>query len=278
MPVHHNHADIHFTDTGVGRPVVLSHGFLMDATMFDRTRDMFARNGFRVIAVDARGFGRTEADPAASFTYWDLADDLAAVLDHLAIAGPVTVGGMSQGGYTALRFALRYPDRTRALILASTTARANTADETAQYRSMAATWTDPRALLEQQARALAPLLIGGTAQDQDHWINRWLGDPRRTRTTAAWETLATRDEITHRLHEIDCPALVLRGHADQAGGTADDASSLAERLPGAAGVSAVIAGPTAGHGVWWTHPEAVAHCTLSFLHSLYAAEQSRASA
>ncbi|MFE1591969.1 alpha/beta fold hydrolase [Nocardia sp. NPDC058705] len=278
MHVHRDHADIHFTDTGVGRPVVLSHGFLMDGTMFDRTRDAFVENDFRVIAVDARGFGGTETDPTKSFTYWDLADDIAAVLDHLAIPGPVTLGGMSQGGYTSLRFALRYPERTKALILASTAARANTADETAQYQAMAAAWTDPGALLEPQARALAPLLIGGLPEDQEPWITRWLSDPHRTRTTASWETLATRDEITHRLHEIQCPALVLRGHADQAGGTADDASALAERLSGAAGVSAVIAGPTAGHGVWWTHPEPVAHCALSFLHGLNVSAQSRASA
>lgn len=267
MPVRHNHADIHFTDTGAGEPLVLSHGFLMDATMFDRTRESFAAAGFRVITVDARGFGGTDADPGASFTYWDLADDIAAVLDHLAVTGPVTVGGMSQGGYTALRFALRYPDRTRALVLASTMARANTAEETAQYRAMATGWTDPARPLAPQARALAPLLIGGTDEDQEHWVRRWLAETDRARTAAAWETLATRDEITHRIAEISCPALVLRGHADQAGGTAEDASALAEALPGAAGVSSVIAGSTAGHGVWWTHPKPVADCVLSFLRS-----------
>ncbi|MFC4375020.1 alpha/beta fold hydrolase [Nocardia halotolerans] len=272
--MHHNHADIHFTDTGAGDPLVLSHGFLMDATMFDRTRDAFVAAGFRVITVDARGCGRTESDPMAPFTYWDLADDIAAVLDHLDISGPAVLGGMSQGGYTCLRFALRYPDRTRALILASTMARANTTEETAQYRAMAAAWTDPAIPLEPQARALAPLLIGGTPEDQEHWVRRWLAAPDRARTIAAWENLATRDEITHRATEIDCPALVLRGHADEAGGTADDASALTELLSGTAGVSAVIAGTTAGHGVWWTHPRPVAAAILSFLQRLPAAERS----
>nr|WP_228536489.1 alpha/beta hydrolase [Nocardia sp. XZ_19_231] len=278
MHVHRERTDIHFTDTGAGQPVVLSHGFLMDGTMFDRTRETFVENGFRVITVDARSFGHTEADVTKPFTYWDLADDIAAVLDHLTIAGPVTLGGMSQGGYTALRFALRYPNRTRALILASTTAAADTPEQSARYRSMASAWTDPRVPLEPQARGLAPLLIGGTTDDQEHWIHRWLSDPHRVRTAAAWETLATRDEITHRLAEIRCPALVLRGHADQAGGTADDASTLAELLPGAAGFSSVIAGTSAGHGIWWTHPQPVARCALSFLHSLNAANQSRTSA
>ncbi|MFE3541565.1 alpha/beta fold hydrolase [Nocardia sp. NPDC059177] len=268
MPVYRDHADIHFADTGAGEPLVLSHGFLMDGTMFDRTRDDLVASGFRVITIDARGFGQTETDPTRRFSYWDLADDIAAVLDRLALPGPVVLGGMSQGGYTTLRFALRYPHRTRAVILASTTARANTSEEADQYRAMAATWTDPAIPLEPQARALAPILLGGTDDDREPWIRRWLDHPDRTRTAAAWHTLATRDELTPRIKEIPCPALILRGHADLSGGTAEDASTLAEHLPGAAGTSTVIAGPTAGHGVWWTHPHPVTHTLLSFLHNL----------
>ncbi|NKX88077.1 alpha/beta fold hydrolase [Nocardia coubleae] len=273
MPVRRDSSVIHFTDTGSGEPIVLSHGFLMDATMFDRTTARLTAAGLRVIAVDARGFGETVSDPDEPFTYWDLADDIASVLDHLDITGPVVLGGMSQGGYTALRFALRYPDRTRALVLASTTARANTVEESAQYRAMATAWTDPAIPLEPQARALAPLLIGGTDADQEHWIRRWLTNPDRPRTTAAWTNLATRDEITPRLPEIPCPALVLRGHADQAGGTADDASALAASLPGTQGLSTVIAGPTAGHAVWWTHPQPVSTAITTFVDRVRRTEQ-----
>ncbi|KAF0846557.1 alpha/beta fold hydrolase [Nocardia caishijiensis] len=273
MPVQRDSSVIHFTDTGSGEPIVLSHGFLMDATMFDRATAQLTAAGLRVIAVDARGFGATVSDPGEPFTYWDLADDIASVLDELDITGPVIVGGMSQGGYTALRFALRYPERTRALVLASTTARANTVEESAQYRAMATAWTDPAIPLEPQARALAPLLIGGTDADQEHWIRRWLTDPDRSRTTTAWHNLATRDELTPRLPEITCPALVLRGHADQAGGTADDASALAEALPGTHGLSTVIAGTTAGHGVWWTHAGPVATAVTRFVDQVRQSEE-----
>lgn len=255
---------IHYTDTGHGDPIVLAHGFLMDGTMFDRTRDALVADGRRIITVDARGFGATESDPTEQFTYWDLADDLAAVIDHLGIVDPVTVGGMSQGGYIALRFALRYPQRTAALVLASTMARAATPSEAAQYRSMAADWINPGIELEPLARALAQVLVGGTAEDQEYWVRRWLTQDRAA-TAAAWEALAARDDITAQLGRCVHPALILRGHADHAGGPAEEASALAQALPGAAALSAVVAGETAGHGVWWTHPAPVSTMLTTFL-------------
>src|SRR5260370_7751183 len=115
MPEHEvNGQRIYYEDSGgQGLPVVLSHGLLMDHEMFAPQVDAL-RSQYRVITWDQRCHGLTETttDP---FTYWDSADDLAGLLDNLGIERAV-LGGMSQGGFVSLRFALRYPERVRAIV------------------------------------------------------------------------------------------------------------------------------------------------------------------
>ena len=93
--------------------MVFSHGYLMDHAMFDRQVAALAPQ-YRVITWDERGHGGTRA--AGSFTYWDSAADVLALLDHLSVERAV-LAGMSQGGFLSLRAALTAPDRVRALVL-----------------------------------------------------------------------------------------------------------------------------------------------------------------
>lgn len=69
---------------------------------------------YRVIAPDLRGSGRSWC--SEDLTFDRLAEDVVRLLDHLAISR-VVIGGVSSGSGTAIRFALRYPERTRALIV-----------------------------------------------------------------------------------------------------------------------------------------------------------------
>ncbi len=69
---------------------------------------------FRVIRHDMRGTGASVA--TSLFTFDRYADDLAAVCNHFGIARAVVIGA-AYGARTAMRFALRYPDRLRALVL-----------------------------------------------------------------------------------------------------------------------------------------------------------------
>src|SRR5580692_4665457 len=109
-----NGIEINYTDSGgQGPAVVFSHGYLMDHTMFDRQVSALAPQ-YRVITWDERGHGGTRA--TGPFSYWDSADDVLALLDHLGIEQAV-LGGMSQGGFISLRAALTAPGRVRAIIL-----------------------------------------------------------------------------------------------------------------------------------------------------------------
>ena len=88
---------LHYSDSGgSGMPLVLGHGFLMDGDMFEHQVEALT-DRHRVITWDQRGHGRT-VSTAEAFSYWDSADDLAALLDHLGVERAV-IGGMSQGGF-----------------------------------------------------------------------------------------------------------------------------------------------------------------------------------
>lgn len=102
-------------------PLVLLHGFTGSIGQWAEARDLLAAER-RVIASDLRGHGRTDApEDLSSYTITAYADDLRALLDALGVAR-ADVLGSSFGGMVALEFALRYPERVRALILADTSA------------------------------------------------------------------------------------------------------------------------------------------------------------
>ena len=103
-----NGTTISFEDSGGKGPVViLSHGFLMDHSMFDHQVEAL-KASYRVVTWDERGFGGTPA--TGEFTYWDSANDVLGLMDHLGIQSAV-IGGMSQGGFLSLRVALTAPER-----------------------------------------------------------------------------------------------------------------------------------------------------------------------
>ena len=104
------------TRTGQGdKPVVVcAHGFTDDGLCW--TPLARALEGeYDLILPDARGHGQSEA-PAGTFTYVDLADDLAALIRALGLARPVVLGH-SMGAVTAMLLAARYPELVRAVAL-----------------------------------------------------------------------------------------------------------------------------------------------------------------
>lgn len=246
-------ATVHFVASNIAGPaLVLTHGFLMDETMFEPMREPLAAAGINLVTVDARCHGRTQTPDGEPFTYWDLAADVLAVLDELGIDKAV-IGGMSQGGYSALRLALAAPERVRGLALIDTEAAACTPAELAFYRTFFERWcgTEPMAPLVAE---LAPQLIGGTDPRQWRaWTGRWYASDRQAILPAA-QALMERRSVLHRLSEITAPALIVRGSHDGTS-TAQKSEAMAAGLSGADGVVTI---PGAGHGAVWTHPEVVA--------------------
>jgi len=248
---------IWFRDSGGnGLPLVLAHGWLMDADMF-APQEAVLGSRHRVITWDGRGHGRTvsTADP---FTYWDSADDLRGVLDHLGIEHAV-VGGMSQGGFVALRFALRYPERTAGLVLIDTRSGPEDADKVAEYDVMHEVWvTDGPS--DQLAEMVAAIVIGGNSPQSAEWITKWKERPHES-LTQIYRTLMDRDDITSRLAEIQAPALVIHGDAD----AAIDLRHAEALCWALSGCSKVVVIPGAGHSSNLTHPDPANRAIDEFL-------------
>jgi len=92
--------EIYYKDWGSGRPVVFSHGWPLNADAWDAQMLFLLQNGFRVIAHDRRGHGRSD-QPSAGNDMDTYADDLAALLDALDIQGSTLVGHSTGGGEVA---------------------------------------------------------------------------------------------------------------------------------------------------------------------------------
>jgi pimeloyl-ACP methyl ester carboxylesterase len=105
-------------DTGPARPgppIVLLHGLTATRRYVVMGSRLLERSGYRVIAYDARGHGRSSPAPdPAAYGYGRLARDLEAVLDALDVPR-AALAGASMGAHTALRFALEHPERVAAL-------------------------------------------------------------------------------------------------------------------------------------------------------------------
>ena len=254
-----NNQRIRFDDSGGGGPVVIfSHGFLMDREMFAPQIAALAPE-FRVIAWDERGFGETEFD-GEPFTYWDSAADCLGLLDHLGIDRAV-LGGMSQGGFLSLRAALLTPERVRALILIDTQAGVEDPARLPAYRQMQQTWLQVGPV-DELAETIANLIIGDPVLNEV-WIAKWRRLPRES-MRAPGDCLFDRDDISERLGEISCPAIVLHGTADQSI-EIERGEELCRGLSGCEGVVRIEGAPHASN---LTHPDRVNPPLLEFLRSL----------
>jgi 3-oxoadipate enol-lactonase len=248
-----------YDDTGGSGPVIVfSHGFLMDRSMFVH-QVAALREQYRVVTWDERGFGDTVWD-GAPFTYWDSAADVLGLLDHLGVERAV-LAGMSQGGFLSLRAALTAPDRVRALVLLDSGADVDHPEVLAGYQGMIDTWVTVGPV-DELAQGVAGIILGDEALAAT-WIAKWKArDHAALREPGA--TLVGRDDVSGRLGEIGCPALVVHGSADVAI-TLDRAEAMAAALAGA-GPVVVVEG--AAHAANLTHPEPVNAAIASFLAGL----------
>ena len=124
-----NGVDLALRDEGAGEPVVLVHGFPLDHSIWEGQIATLARRG-RLVAPDLRGFGRSGVTPG-TVTISQHADDVAAMLDALAIAEPVVLVGLSMGGYVAFEFFRKHRRRIRGLGLCDTRAAADSPEAAA---------------------------------------------------------------------------------------------------------------------------------------------------
>lgn len=114
-----NGINLAYTRHGKGTPLMLVHGFPLDSSSWNEIIPLL-ENDFDIISPDLRGFGQSTTKEA-QYSISDMADDLAGLLDHLKVDKIVLVGH-SMGGYVALAFAKKHPNRVSGLGLISSQA------------------------------------------------------------------------------------------------------------------------------------------------------------
>ncbi len=150
---------VHFEIVGPADapPVVLIHSLGTNLHLWDAQVPALADH-YRVVRYDLRGHGLSALPPQREFTVADLAGDLDALLDALAIAR-ASVIGLSIGGTIAQRFAAAYPARVERLVLAATGSRVGTAES----------WSERIVTVE--SGGMAPLVEGT--------MTRWFSERTR---------------------------------------------------------------------------------------------------
>ena len=101
--------DIFYKDWGTGQPIVFSHGWPLSSDDWDNQMLFFLQQGYRVIAHDRRGHGRSTQTPGGH-DIDHYADDLASLTEHLDLRDAIHVGH-STGGGEVVRYVARHEDR-----------------------------------------------------------------------------------------------------------------------------------------------------------------------
>jgi non-heme chloroperoxidase len=112
--------DLHlfYSDFGSGEPVILIHGWPLSSESWEYTAPVLVQNGYRVIAYDRRGFGKS-GHTGDSYDYDTLASDLNDIITELNLTG-VTLVGFSMGGGEVIRYMTKYgTDKVKKFALVS---------------------------------------------------------------------------------------------------------------------------------------------------------------
>lgn len=244
---------------GEGPPVLFLHAFPLGLAMWD-AQVAALRGQHQLIRFDDRGFGGSPPGDGL-LSMERIADDAAALLDHLGI-GRAVVCGLSMGGYAAFAMVRRHAGRLRGLVLADTRAGSDTAEAREGRAALAEKVLKEGAIAA--ADAFLPKLLGETTKrERPQVVARVreivLGNPPRG-IADALAGLAARADSTPTLREIRVPTLVLCGEED-ALTPPSDAEALRSGIAG----SRLVLVPRAGHLANLEDPDAFNRALLGFL-------------
>ncbi|GAA4674721.1 alpha/beta fold hydrolase [Phytohabitans rumicis] len=221
-----------YDDEGIGETLVLVHGHPFNRSMWRPQVERLSRSGWRVIAPDLRGYG--ESPVRLGRTTLDVfAKDIAALLDRLGVERFV-LGGLSMGGQIVLECHRLFAHRLRGLILADTSAQADT-DEGRQVRLATAKRLLREGMGPYADEVLPKMVAPATIRERPEVAQHVLEMMRSTSPEGAAAALsgrAERPDYVDMLPAVAVPALVVVGSDDEFT-PVSDARLMSDRIPGA---------------------------------------------
>jgi pimeloyl-ACP methyl ester carboxylesterase len=240
-----------YKDTGGnGVPIVFLHSNTGSSQNWEHQIPAFTAAGFRVIAYDRRGWGRSVAEPGAQ--PGTAADDLRALIKFLGI-DRFHLMGTAGGGFVAFDYAISFPEQLRSLVVANSIGGMQDEDYLALGRRLRPPQFDA---LPPDLRELGPAY---RAADPDG-TRRWLELEKMSRQSGA-AAQQFRNRMTFSLLEsIKVPTLLITGDADMYAPPAV-LRMFASRIKG----STTLVIPEVGHTGYWEKPDVWNKAVLDFI-------------
>jgi non-heme chloroperoxidase len=260
---------IYYKDWGSGPAITFSHGWPLNADAWDGQMLFLAQHGFRVVAHDRRGHGRSTQTPVGNDMN-GYADDLAAVIEALDLKD-VTLVGHSTGGGEVARYIGRHGTKrvAKAVLIAAvppfllqTAANPEGLPMELFDKMRADLRKDPSQFYEDLAVPFYGANRPGAKVSQGMLDQFWLWS-MQAGLLNAYESITAFSETdqTEDLKKFDVPTLVLHGEDDQIVPVKDSAKKSARLIKGAKEVYY----PGAPHGITATHQDQVNAELLAFI-------------
>jgi pimeloyl-ACP methyl ester carboxylesterase len=257
MAIQERHAELpgvrlFYRDSGgSGVPVVFLHAATGNSGAWGHQEPAFVAAGYRFIAYDRRGFGRTVVEPNAPAATG--ADDLQALVDFLRIDRFHLVA-TAAGGFVALDYAVSFPQRLRSLVVANSIGGIQDEDYLALGRRLRPPEFNA---LPADVRELGPAYRAGSPAGTERWkalerASRPSGGPAPAQPMRNRLTFAL-------LKTIELPTLMLTGGADLYA-PPPVMKMFADRIRGAE----FIVIPDVGHSAYWEAPDEFNRTLLAF--------------
>jgi non-heme chloroperoxidase len=261
--------EIHYEDHGSGQPVVLIHGYPLNANSWERQERELLAAGYRCVRYDRRGFGRS-SQPTVGYDYDTFAADLNALLEHLDLHDVILVG-FSMGTGEVTRYLGRYGSArvSKAALLGAippfllqTDDNPEGVDGQVFEDIKAAVVKDRYAYFKDfldnfyNVDKLAPDRISEQAWQASFNVAAAASPHATYACVDAWLT-----DFRDDLPKIDVPTLVIHGTEDRILPIAN----TADRLPDLIADVQLVRVENGPHNIGWTHPEEVNRALLEFL-------------
>jgi len=264
--------DIYFKDWGSGQPIVFSHGWPLSADDWDAQMLFFLQHGYRVVAHDRRGHGRSsQVGDGHDMDHY--ADDLAAVVKHLDLRDAVHIGHSTGGGEVAHYLARHGQDRAVKAVLISAVPPLMVKTDANPGGLPKEVFDDFQAQLAANRGEFYHALASGPfygynrpgATPSEPVIQNWWRQGMMGGAKAHYDGIVafSQTDFTEDLKQITIPVLVMHGDDDQVVPYEDSGPLSAKLLPN----GTLKTYPGYPHGAFTIHHDVINPDLLEFIRS-----------